>query len=165
MRWMPTMSRSRDGKLRFSGSTDASAASYPRHVVVQTLSLVVDGRPDVEIDLTGDLSALANKSRAVVIKEGCVYRLRLSFKVQHEVVSGLRYFHTVYRKGIRVDKVRHMFGSYGPKADVQSARTPLEQAPSGMLARATYKIRSKFTDDDGNAHLEWDWYMKISKSW
>lgn len=38
-------------------------------------------------------------------------------------------------------------------------------APSGMLARGTYNVRSRFIDDDGSCHLEWDWVFKIKKDW
>ncbi len=50
-----------------------------------------------------------------------------------------------------------MLGSYGPKAESQSAMTPLEEAPSGMLARGTYTVKSKFIDDDNESHLAWEW--------
>jgi Rho GDP-dissociation inhibitor len=38
--------------------------------------------------------------------------------VNHDVISGLKYLHAVKRKGIRVDKMEEMIGSYGPSADV-----------------------------------------------
>lgn len=47
----------------------------------------------------GDLSRLKEKS--FTIKEGCQYRIKIEFKVQNEVVSGLRYIDAVYRKGVR----------------------------------------------------------------
>lgn len=58
-----------------------------------------------------------------------------------------------------MDKSSHMLGSYGPNKDSQTAMTPKEQVPSGMLARATYTIKSKFIDDDKEAHLSWEWYV------
>jgi Rho GDP-dissociation inhibitor len=49
---------------------------------------------------------------------------------------------------------------------------PLEEAPSGMLARGSYKVKSRFIDDDGQCHLEWEWVqdlliknMEIKKDW
>ncbi len=56
-----------------------------------------------------------------------------------------------------------MVGSYGPKTEVQEFRTPDEDAPSGMISRGTYKVKSKFTDDDKNIYLEWEWALKIIK--
>ena len=54
-----------------------------------------------------------------------------------------------------------MLGSYGPKKESQFAMTPLQQAPSGMLARGHYTVKSKFVDDDNETHLEWEWYAEL----
>jgi len=53
-----------------------------------------------------------------------------------------------------VDKMTQMVGSYAPKKDLQSYTTPVEDAPSGMLARGHYTVNSLFTDDDGHEHLK-----------
>ena len=58
-----------------------------------------------------------------------------------------------------------MVGSYGPKTELQSYITPIEEAPSGMLFRGTYNIKSLFTDDDANKHMEWEWSIDIKKDW
>ena len=50
-----------------------------------------------------------------------------------------------------------MLGSFGPKAESQTALTPWEEAPSGMLARGHYTVKSKFVDDDSTSHLDWEW--------
>lgn len=135
----------------------------PRKVLVRKLVLVVDGRTDVELDLTGDLTQL--KKKEFTIKEGIQYRMRIDFHVQREIVTGLKYVQKVYRKGIQVDKMSHMVGSYAPKADLQSYTTPLEDAPSGMLARGGYTVKSCFTDDDKHEHLKWEWAFEIKKEW
>ena len=44
-----------------------------------------------------------------------------------------------------VDKTTHMVGSYPPALQMHSFTTPLEEAPSGMMARASYNIKSLFT--------------------
>ena len=49
--------------------------------------------------MPGDLAKL--KENSIVIKEGCAYKVKIEFRVQREIVSGLRYFQTTYRKGIR----------------------------------------------------------------
>jgi len=134
-----------------------------RNVIVQQMALVVDGRDDIVLDLTGDLSAL--KNHTIVVKEGVEYRIRVTFRVQHEIVSGLRYHHTVSRKGISVDKQSYMVGSYGPKSESQSYLCPVDEAPRGMMARGHYKVKSKFIDDDKNVHLQWEWSMDIKREW
>ncbi len=64
-----------------------------------------------------------------------------------------------------VDKSNMMVGSYGPKTEVQKFLSPVEEAPSGMIARGMYTIKSKFTDDDKNIYLEWEWKLSICKDW
>jgi len=137
--------------------------SDPRKVIVRQLVLVVDGRPDVTLDLTGDLSTL--KKQVFIIKEGIQYRIRINFNVQREIVTGLKYVQKVYRKGIQVDKIQHMVGSYAPKKELHSCITPLEDAPSGLMARGLYTVKSLFTDDDKHEHLKWEWAFEIKKDW
>jgi len=137
-------------------------AKNPKNVLVRSLTLVVADRPDEKMDLSkaNDLSG-----QTFVIKEGCQYRLRIDFHVQREIVAGLKYVQKVYRSGIQVDKDEFMVGSYPPKAELQSYITPLEDAPSGMMHRGKYKVKSLFTDDDKHEWLAWEWSLEIKKDW
>lgn len=141
----------------------ASPKDDPRKVVVQKMIFVSEGRDDIVLDLSGDISML--KKQKITIKEGVEFRLKIIFKVQHEIISGLRYHHVISRKQINVDKQQYMVGSYGPKAEPQSYITPVDEAPKGMLARGDYKVKSKFLDDDKNIHLQWEWSFEIKKDW
>ena len=51
------------------------------------------------------------KTKPYKIKEGAEFRMKAVFKVQHEVLSGLKYLQVVKRKGIRVDKHEEMLVS------------------------------------------------------
>lgn len=65
-----------------------------------------------------------------------------------------------------VDKTDYMVGSYGPRPEQEyEFVTPVEEAPKGLLARGTYTIKSKFTDDDKHDHLSWEWNLTIKKDW
>lgn len=66
---------------------------------------------------------------------------------------------------LSVDKTDYMVGSYGPRGEEYEFLTPIEEAPKGMLARGSYNIRSKFTDDDKTDHLSWEWNLTIKKDW
>jgi len=134
-----------------------------RRVIVKKLALMVEGRNDMELDLTGDLSKL--KESKFKIKEGVSYKIRIDFIVQREIVHGLKYVQKTSRKVVTVDTMTHMVGSYAPKETIQSYTTPLEEAPSGLLYRGDYSITSVFTDDDKNDHLKWEWKFEISKDW
>ncbi|KAI3630305.1 hypothetical protein MIR68_011740 [Amoeboaphelidium protococcarum] len=137
----------------------------PRRVVVQALAMETEGRPDVVLDLSTPDAIEKSKSQPIIIKEGIEYRIKVKFRVQNDVISGLKYLHVVKRKGIRVDKAEEMIGSYAPNPQPYEKKFQTEQAPSGMLARGTYNVKSKFIDDDGNVHLEWDWIFQIKKDW
>lgn len=62
---------------------------------MKKLALCVLGRPDMELDLTSDISYL--KKQTFVIKEGVSYRIRIDFIVQREIVHGLKYVQKTYR--------------------------------------------------------------------
>ncbi|KAI8927722.1 immunoglobulin E-set [Entophlyctis helioformis] len=147
-------------------ATGASgAANDPRNVVVTSLALEVAGRPDVAIDLSTPEAIKALETNVVTIKEGVEYRLKVSFRINHDVVSGLKYLHVVKRGPLKVDKMEEMVGSYGPAPTEYTKKFPLEEAPSGMMARGSYTVKSRFIDDDQQCHLEWTWTFAIKKEW
>lgn len=134
------------------------------NVQVTRLTLICDAAPkDITMDLTGDLKAL--KKQNFTLKEGVDYKVKIHFKVNKEIVSGLKYVHLTYRKGIRVDKTVYMVGSYGPRQEEHEFLSGLEEVPKGVLARGSYQIKSHFTDDDKTDHLSWEWNLLIKKSW
>ncbi|XP_052031123.1 rho GDP-dissociation inhibitor 2 [Apodemus sylvaticus] len=134
------------------------------NVTVTRLSLVCDSAPGpITMDLTGDLEAL--KKDVFVLKEGIEYRVKINFKVNKDIVSGLKYVQHTYRTGMKVDKATFMVGSYGPRPEEYEFLTPVEEAPKGMLARGTYHNKSFFTDDDKQDHLTWEWNLAIKKDW
>ncbi|KAG0030145.1 hypothetical protein BGZ81_003013 [Podila clonocystis] len=141
-------------------SSGVSKLDDPHNVVVLQLALEVAGRPDVILDLTKSEAEL--KDHSFTIKEGVEYRLKVLFKVQHEVVSGLKYMQVVKR---RVDKSEEMIGSYAAQAAPYEKKFLSEEAPSGMIARGHYEAKSKFVDDDGTTHKEWSWAFDIKKDW
>lgn len=57
-----------------------------------------------------------------------------------------------------------MLGSYGAGEPV-TKRFLEETAPEGMLARATYAVRSRLVDDDNEIHLDFEWAFKLTKDW
>ncbi|KAK7113078.1 rho GDP-dissociation inhibitor 1-like [Littorina saxatilis] len=144
-----------------AGETIVIDDSNPLNVIVKKLAISVEGRDDMELDLTQSKDAI--KQNKIVLKEGCKYRVKIFFYVQRDIVAGLRYEQKVYRKGVRVDKGNHMVGSYGPKREMHVYKAPEEDAPSGMLARGDYKVESRFTDDDKHIYLEWEWHLSIKK--
>ncbi|XP_067860034.1 rho GDP-dissociation inhibitor 1 [Heptranchias perlo] len=134
------------------------------NVQVIRLTMVCASSPQaLVLDLTGDLDNF--KKQPFVLKEGVEYKIKISFKVNKEIVSGLKYVQTTMRKGIRIDQTDYMVGSYGPRDTEYEFLTPQEEAPKGMLARGSYIIKSLFTDDDQHKHLYWEWQLNIKKEW
>lgn len=63
-----------------------------------------------------------------------------------------------------MDKTEEMIGSYGPATEAYEKKFMPEEAPSGMLARGHYEVKSKFVDDDGTVHMDWGWVLYCSNS-
>ncbi|TFK05881.1 Rho GDP-dissociation inhibitor 1 [Platysternon megacephalum] len=146
------------------GSVSVAPDPSTPNVVVTKLTLVCATAPGpLELDLTGNLESY--KKQSFVLKEAVEYRIKISFRVNKEIVSGLKYIQHTFRKGVKIDKTDYMVGSYGPRAEEYEFLTPMEEAPKGMLARGSYNIKSKFTDDDKTDHLSWEWNLTIKKEW
>mmetsp|Transcript_31037 Transcript_31037/g.43434 ORF Transcript_31037/g.43434 Transcript_31037/m.43434 type:complete len:203 (-) Transcript_31037:86-694(-) len=154
----------------------ADAAGDGPPVTVENMVVVgidkgkLEGPPsELNLDLTdpAKLESYKDKSNAFVFKEGIEYRIKVDFKVNKEVVSGLKLVNQIKRKGIKVPggKTSDMFGSYGPKPETQSAFSPVKDVPKGMMYRGHYTVHSEFVDDDKVCHLAWDWCFDIKKDW
>jgi len=151
-------------------ANDTSPKNDPRRVVIVEMRIICEGRPGGDIVYAFSTKEQVEKLKdsPFVLKEGCNYKIKLGFKVQHELVTGLKHLHSVTRKGIRVGKEDTMIGSYGPAVkpyEVEIPRRGWEEAPKGMLARGSYKGHSKFVDDDQQVHLEFDYAFAIKKEW
>ncbi|KAI0460135.1 rho GDP dissociation inhibitor [Xylaria acuta] len=154
--------------LGLGGGKDLSDPNDSRVCIIQSLTMESPGREPVTIDLSQPGSEKTLKDNPFKIKEGAKFTMVASFRVQHEILSGLQYVQTVKRKGIRVSKDSEMLGSYAPNTDKQpiySKRFQEEDAPSGMLARGHYNAVSTFVDDDKKQHLQFEWSFDISKDW
>jgi hypothetical protein len=74
------------------------------HVVAQVVPtefrLQFEDRPggDIVYALSGMGKVSDLKSKPFVLKEGCSYRLQVTFKTQHEIVTGLKFVNTVTRR-------------------------------------------------------------------
>lgn len=134
------------------------------------MRVLFDDRPDgdIEYDLDSPEKLAAMKDSPFQLKEGCKYKIEVTFRVQHDIVSGLKYVNAVYRKGVRVDKQQTMLGSFGPQAEphvVLFPRHGWEECPSGMLARGSYAAKSEFVDDDKAKHADFDYAFAIKKTY
>jgi len=154
--------------LGLGGGRDLSDPNDPRVCIIKSLTMESVGRDPVTIDLSQPGAEATLKDKPFKIKEGSKFTMVATFKVQHEILSGLHYVQVVKRKGIKVSKDSEMIGSYAPNTDKQPLYTKKfqeEEAPSGMLARGHYNAISTFVDDDKKTHLHFEWSFDIAKDW
>jgi len=150
--------------------TTAAPAVGPK-VTVLTLELASSTLPpgkELIFDLTNNAQIVELKKIPITIKEGVEYNVRITFKVNHSIISGVRYIQVVKRSGIKVDKLEQMLGSYGPSSDGKpyTKNFEPEESPSGILARSgSYSVRSRVVDDDGEVYADWEWSFKLAKEW
>jgi len=80
---------------------DISDPNDPRKCIVLSLGLEVEGRPDIIIDLKDQKVLDTLEKQPFSIKEGAVFRMKVTFKVQHQILSGMKYVQVVSRGPIR----------------------------------------------------------------
>lgn len=104
--------------------------------------------------------------KQIKIKEKTKFSIKIVFKVQNDLVTGLKYKQSIKKAGITLDRVDDQLGSYAPNTKPKpqySITLPEIEAPSGFLGRGNYSIISKFVDDDKTNHLELNWSVNICK--
>jgi Rho GDP-dissociation inhibitor len=151
-------------KASLLGAAAASAGGGDlQRVVFSELRIIINGREPLTFDLSSP------EPIHIVLKEGCEYRTSISFVVQNDIVSGLKYQNVVTRNMLAKRKEEEMLGSFPPDptktVTVEIPRREWEQAPSGMTARATYSAKTTFVDDDGVEHFKLDYKLTIAKDW
>lgn len=97
--------------LGLAAGQDLSDPNDPRVCIIQSLTMEAAGREPVTIDLSAPGSEKTLKDKPFKIKEGAKFTMVATFKVQHEILSGLHYVQIVKRKGIKVSKDSEMIVS------------------------------------------------------
>lgn len=142
-------------------------AGDKRKVVIKNIQLLINTERDpITFDLTNEKTIKELSSKRYKIKENSIYKLKITFKVQHEIITGLRYVQYIKKAGIAVDKIDDHLGSYAPNTKSKptyEVELPESEAPSGFLARGNYSAVSKFIDDDKTNHLTLNWGVEIVK--
>ncbi|CAH8611969.1 unnamed protein product [Schistosoma rodhaini] len=131
------------------------------NVVFEKFCILVEGQPDIEFNLLGDISDF--KSKPVSIVEGCSYRIQVVYYVQRDIVCGLRYKQWLRKGPILVDEMSVMLGNFRPQGHPHIWTSDPEEAPKGVLSRGSYKIVSQFIDDDKAEYITWKWCINIVK--
>lgn len=144
-------------------------AGDKRTVVIVEMSLTFPEDKSLQpitIPLEDASGNTIDKDIKFAVKEKAVYELHIKFRVQHEIITGLKYLHSVKKAGIRVEKIEEPLGSYAPNTQEKpfyEKSLGATEAPSGMLARGGYLAVTKFVDDDKTVHLSFPWLFQITK--
>ncbi|XP_010926646.2 rho GDP-dissociation inhibitor 1 [Elaeis guineensis] len=131
-------------------------------VNILDLTILTPDRPNVVLPIPFIPDA---KGFAFGLKDGSRYRLKFSFTVSNNIVSGLRYTNTVWKTGVRVENTKVMLGTFSPQKEPYTYELEEETTPTGMFARGSYSARTKFVDDDGKVYLDMSYYFEIRKDW
>lgn len=126
-----------------------------------------ENQPDIIYNLDSPEGILALGSKGITMKEGCKYKFKLSFRVQHEIIAGIKFVNIV-KKAVFSNTDELMIGSYPPASTPHVFEFPrygYNEAPKGMLYRGKYKSKNQFIDSDGTKHLEFEYELEIKKSW
>ena len=146
---------------------DRGDASDPRKLVVTEFRVVFNSpAPDQVFHLDTRAGKDHLKKTGVAVKEGSEYKFRLSFRVQHEILPGLKYVNRLKRMGMKTAADELVIGSYAPQTEPHSSEFPRYdwlEAPKGMMYRGAYTASDKFVDGDGRTHLEYDYPVKVTK--
>lgn len=121
---------------------------------------------DVNSFLKNNYFSSNDNGKQIKIKEKTNFSIKIIFKIQNDLITGLKYKQSIKKAGITLDKVDNQIGSYAPNTKTKpsySITLPEIEAPSGLLGRGNYSIVSKFIDDDKNDHLELNWSVNICK--
>ena len=146
------------------------AETLEPEVKILSLSIISPGRPNIVLPIPEDGKP---KGLWFSLEEGSHYKLKFSFQVSNNIVSGLRYTNTVWKTGMKgklsylhpisywhlkppktwtfyswtnlssVDSSKEMFGTFSPQAEPYTHEMFEETTPSGFFARGSYTARSK----------------------
>ncbi|KAL1347446.1 hypothetical protein HN51_049162 [Arachis hypogaea] len=131
-------------------------------VKIISLSIVSPGREDIVLPIPENGNP---KGLWFTLKEGSPYRLKFTFVVSNNIVSGFKYTNTVWKTGVKVDSAKEMLGTFSPQAEPYTHEMPEETTPSGLFARGQYSAKSRFVDDDNKCYLEINYTFDIKKDW
>ncbi|CAE7625468.1 rdiA, partial [Symbiodinium microadriaticum] len=149
---------------------DLGDPNDPRRIIVTEFRVKFEeseGHDDIVYNLDTEEGLARLRTNGISIKEAVKYKFVISFRVQHEICAGLKYYQTL-KKAIFSDNDEIMIGSY-PPASVSHVfefpRNYYNEAPKGMMYRGRYHAKNCFVDSDGVNHLEYEYDINITKNW
>ncbi|OQR81610.1 rho GDP-dissociation inhibitor [Thraustotheca clavata] len=153
--------------LGAAASGDLGDVTDSRQVVVEEFKVVFeDNRQDIVYHLDTDDGIAHLMNTPFSMEEGVKYKFAIRFRVNREIVSGLRFQNKV-KKHLLAVKEEIVLGSYAPQSTSYEFLFPRHQwteSPSGMLYRGKYRAECKFIDSENTEHLSFSYSFDIKKA-
>lgn len=147
---------------------DLGDVSDPRRLIVEEFRVVFapeEGLPDIVHELGTEEGLSKLREDGISMPEGCKFKFHISFRVQHEIIAGVKFINIV-KKSLAKEKEELMIGSYPPSSVPHKFEFPkwgYSEAPKGMMFRGKYKVVNTFMDSDKVQHLEFKYELNITK--
>eukprot|EP01039_Chlorochromonas_danica_P002292 gene2292-2511_t len=146
---------------------DLGNVSDPRRLVIEEFRIIF--APDENLaDIVHNLSTAEGIAKlaqdGITMKEGVKFKFRISFHVQHEIITGIRFINKVTRLLSETEEL--VLGSYPPSSTPHVFEFPkwdYNEAPKGMMLRGKYAVSNSFVDSDKVKHLEFGYDLNIVK--
>lgn len=137
-----------------------------RRLVVLQIRVELEDGESIVLEVQDQKMMDKFRANPITVKEKCAFTITVRFRIQHEIMTGLRYLQVARRKGIVLSRTDQPVGSYPPNTldkPYYEKTLPTGEAPSGMFARGTYTCSTKFLDDDKYNHEEIIWKLIVGK--
>jgi Rho GDP-dissociation inhibitor len=137
-----------------------------RKLVLLSITSYVDGEEPIVIDFTDVDQLNGMQYKPVKVKQRTQYHLKIRFRIQHEIITGLHYYQINKRRGITFNKIREVCGAYAPNTPDRpyyEYSLPKRIVPGGFIARGQYKAQTFLKDDDNVIHVAFPWLFEITK--
>jgi len=147
---------------------DLGNTNDPRRLVIEEFRVVFapeENLPDIVHNLSNEAGIKKLSDEGINMYEGCKFKFRIQFRVQHEIIVGVMFMNTMTRMLIS-DTEDLMLGSYPPSSTPHMFEFPkwdYNEAPSGMLYRGKYRVNNSFVDSAKRKHLQFEYDFTIVK--
>lgn len=163
-----SLRRYKEALLGSAAHGDVGDPTDPRKLILAQFMISFDPSQQGMTDLVYPLDSAGIERLAregISMKEGARFKFRISFRVQHEIVVGIKFIKTV-SKMLFTERDELMIGSYPPSSTPHTFDFPKWEysiAPSGMLYRGTYKVKNIFVFNKGEVLTSFEYPLHIIK--
>jgi len=137
-----------------------------RRIVVERIIVDFEDHEPTIIPTESKEDIEAAAKTIVGIKEGCKYKIALSFRVQHDILNNFIITTNIKKLKKKITEESVRLGSYPPGNKYKTISLPADgytQAPSFGLGNMNVKVR--FGDSDNEELLVIRFQIKLVKDW